>query len=62
MPPPLPNLDFKVLCGDSLLGARPQRSRSRSKATLGYDAERVRQLRSRLKARLRCKASPYGSH
>ena len=24
-PPPLPNLDFKALCGDSLLGPRPRR-------------------------------------
>ena len=47
-PPPLPNLDFKVLCGDSLLGADPSAA-VEVQGTLGYDAERVRQL-GRLKA------------
>ena len=47
-PEPLPNLDFKVLCGDSLLGSDPSAA-VEVQGTLGYDAERVRQL-GRLKA------------
>ena len=47
-PQPLPNLDFKVLCGDSLLGPDPSAG-VEVQGTLGYDAERVRQL-GRLKA------------
>ena len=42
-PEPLPNLDFKVLCGDSLLGPDPSAG-VEVQGTLGYDAERVRQL------------------
>ena len=47
-PPPLPNLDFKVLHGDSLLGPDPSADVV-VQGTLGYDIERVRQL-GRLKA------------
>ena len=42
-PPPLPNLDFKVLCGDSLLGPDPS-SGVMVQGALGYDADRVREL------------------
>ena len=42
-PPPLPNLDFKVLCGDSLLGPDPSAG-VMVQGTLGYDADRVREL------------------
>ena len=48
VPPPLPNLDFKVLCGDSLLGPDPGTG-VEVQGTLGYDVERVGQL-GRLKA------------
>ncbi len=47
-PEPLPNLDFKVVRGDSLLGPDPSAG-VEVQGTLGYDAERVRQL-GRLKA------------
>ncbi len=47
-PPPLPNLDFKVICGDSLLGQDPGPG-VEVQSTLGYDVELVRQL-GRLKA------------
>ena len=42
-PPPLPNLDFKVLCGDSLLGPNPSAG-VMVQGALGYDADRVREL------------------
>ena len=42
-PEPLPNLDFKVLCGDSLLGPDPSVS-VEVQGTLGQDKERFRQL------------------
>ncbi|MDD9995381.1 MAG: Eco57I restriction-modification methylase domain-containing protein [Dehalococcoidia bacterium] len=42
-PPPLPNLDFKVLCGDSLLGPDPSAGVV-VQGALGYDADRVRAL------------------
>ena len=42
-PPPLPNLDFKVLCGDSLLGPDPSAG-VMVQGALGYDADRVRAL------------------
>ena len=42
-PPPLPNLDFKVLCGDSLLGPDPSAGVV-VQGALGYDADRVREL------------------
>ena len=42
-PPPLPNLDFKVLCGDSLLGPDPSTG-VMVQGALGYDADRVRAL------------------
>ena len=47
-PEPLPNLDFKVLCGDSLLGPDPSPG-VEVQGTLGYDADAVRRL-GRLKA------------
>ena len=47
-PEPLPNLDFKVLCGDSLLGPDPS-PEVEVQGTLGYDADAVRRL-GRLKA------------
>ena len=47
-PQPLPNLDFKVLCGDSLLGPDPSAG-VEVQGTLGYNVEQVRQL-GRLKA------------
>ena len=42
-PPPLPNLDFKVLCGNSLLGPDPSAGVV-VQGALGYDADRVRAL------------------
>ena len=47
-PPPLPNLDFKVLCGDSLLGPNPSAD-AEVQGTLGHDVDRVKLL-GRLKA------------
>ena len=47
-PEPLPNLDFKVVTGDSLLGPDPSPS-VEMQGVLGYDAEAVRRL-GRLKA------------
>ncbi len=47
-PQPLPNLDFKVLCGDSLLGPDPSAG-VEVQGTLGYNVEQVKQL-GRLKA------------
>ena len=46
-PPPLPNLDFKVVCGDSLLGPDPS-SGAEVQGGLGYRQEKV-QLLGRLK-------------
>lgn len=48
-PPALPNLDFKVICGDSLLGPDPSAG-IEVQGTLGYDAVRVKRL-GRLKAK-----------
>ena len=42
-PEPLPNLDFKVVCGDSLLGPDPS-SGAEVQVVLGQDVERVRLL------------------
>ena len=42
-PPPLPNLDFKVLCGDSLRGPDPSAG-VEVQGTLGRDADRIKQL------------------
>ena len=42
-PEPLPNLDFKVVCGDSLLGPDPS-SGVEVQAALGQDADQVRLL------------------
>ena len=42
-PEPLPNLDFKVVCGDSLLGPDPGAS-VEVQGTLGQDAEQMRRL------------------
>ena len=42
-PPPLPNLDFKVLCGDSLLGPDPSAG-VEVQGTLGQDIEQFRHL------------------
>ena len=42
-PEPLPNLDFKIVCGDSLLGPDPS-SGVEIQGTLGRDAEKVRRL------------------
>ena len=42
-PEPLPNLDFKVLCGDSLLGHDPS-SGAEVQGTLGLDDELLRRL------------------
>ena len=47
-PEPLPNLDFKVIRGDSLLGPDPSPG-VEVQGTLGYDADAVRRL-GRLKA------------
>ena len=46
MPEPLPNLDFKVICGDSLLGPDPS-SGAEVQGTLGFDDEQVRLLGQR---------------
>ena len=46
-PEPLPNLDFKVVCGDSLLGPDPS-SGAEVQGGLGYNQEKV-QLLGRLK-------------
>ena len=46
-PPPLPNLDFKVVCGDSLLGPDPS-SGAEVQGALGYSQDKV-QLLGRLK-------------
>ena len=45
-PEPLPNLDFKVVCGDSLLGPDPS-SGVEVQGTLGRDADRIKQLGQR---------------
>ena len=42
-PPPLPNLDFKVLCGDSLLGPDPSAG-TEVQGELGRDAGRIARL------------------
>ena len=42
-PEPLPNLDFKVVCGDSLLGPDPSTG-VEVQGTLGRDADRIEQL------------------
>ena len=42
-PEPLPNLDFKVVCGDSLLGPDPSVG-VEMQGTLGRDADRIKQL------------------
>ena len=42
-PEPLPNLDFKVVCGDSLLGPDPS-SGAEVQVALGQDMEQVRRL------------------
>ena len=42
-PDPLPNLDFKVVCGDSLLGPDPS-SGTEVQGALGLDDEQVRRL------------------
>ena len=42
-PEPLPNLDFKVVCGDSLLGPDPG-SGAEVQGALGQDTEQVRRL------------------
>ena len=47
-PQPLPNLEFKVLCGDSLLGPDPSAG-VEVQGTLGYNVEQVKRL-GRLKA------------
>ena len=45
-PPPLPNLDFKVVCGDSLLGPDPS-SGAEVQVALGQNMEQVRLLGQR---------------
>ena len=58
---PLPNLDFKVLCGNSLLGPDPSAG-VEVQGTLGYDAERVRRL-GRLKSEfMRASLGPHKEH
>ena len=42
-PEPLPNLDFKVVRGDSLLGPDPSAG-AEVQGTLGWDVERIREL------------------
>ena len=42
-PEPLPNLDFKVVCGDSLLGPDPS-SGAEVQVALGQDVEQMRRL------------------
>ena len=54
-PPPLPNLDFKVLCGDSLLGPDPSPG-IEVQGALGRNADQIRRL-SELKAAF-MRASP----
>ena len=51
-PEPLPNLDFKVVCGDSLLGPDPS-SGAEVQVVLGQDVERVRLLGQRKREYLR---------
>ena len=47
-PEPLPNLDFKVVCGDSLLGPNPSTGKD-IQGTLGRDVAKIQRL-GRLKA------------
>ena len=54
-PEPLPNLDFKILEGDSLLGPDP--SETGQQGVLGYDGNRVTQLRD-LKQRFMTESDP----
>ena len=42
-PEPLPNLDFKVVCGDSLLGPDPSTG-TEVQGTLGRDVEKIQRL------------------
>ena len=42
-PEPLPNLDFKVVCGDSLLGPNPNPGTD-AQGTLGRDVEKIHRL------------------
>ena len=42
-PEPLPNLDFKVICGDSLLGPDPSTG-AEVQGTLGRDVEKIQRL------------------
>ena len=51
-PEPLPNLDFKVVCGDSLLGHDPS-SGAEVQVVLGQNVERVRSLGQRKNEYLR---------
>ena len=53
-PEPLPNLDFKVVCGDSLLGPDPS-SGAEVQGSLGYDREQVQLLGERKGEFLRAK-------
>ena len=54
-PKPLPNLDFKILEGDSLLGPDP--SETGQQGVLGYDGNRVAELRD-LKQRYMTESDP----
>ena len=54
-PEPLPNLDFKILEGDSLLGPDP--SETGQQGVLGYDGNRVAELRN-LKQRYMTESDP----
>ena len=56
-PEPLPNLDFKVVCGDSLLGPDPS-SGAEVQVALGQDMERVRLLGQRKGRFMRVKPGP----
>ena len=56
-PPPLPNLDFKVVRGDSLLGPDPSAG-VEVQGALGRDAEQVRRLGQRKAEYMRASTGP----
>ena len=56
-PPPLPNLDFKVLCGDSLLGPDPSPG-IEVQGALGRNADQIRRLSELKTAFMRASPGP----
>ena len=56
-PPPLPNLDFKVLCGDSLLGPDPSPG-IEVQGTLGRNADQIKRLGELKAAYMRASLGP----